>query len=42
MSRAGWGMTISLPIAPEANLLLTDDPLAPLIGMVLDQQMLGP
>ena len=31
-------MTISLPIAPEANLLLTKDPLALLIGMVLDQQ----
>ena len=33
------GMTISLPIAPEANDLLTRDPLALLIGMVLDQQI---
>jgi uncharacterized HhH-GPD family protein len=32
-------MTISLPIAPEANQLLTNDPLALLIGMVLDQQI---
>jgi uncharacterized HhH-GPD family protein len=34
-----WAMTISLPIAPEANDLLTRDPLALLIGMVLDQQI---
>jgi uncharacterized HhH-GPD family protein len=32
------GMTISLPIEPEANKLLTNDPLALLVGMVLDQQ----
>jgi uncharacterized HhH-GPD family protein len=32
------GMTISLPISSEANQLLTDDPLALLAGMVLDQQ----
>src|ERR1041384_4958537 len=32
-------MTISLPIAPEANDLLTKDPLALLLGMVLDQQI---
>ena len=31
-------MTISLPIDAEANKLLTDDPLALLVGMVLDQQ----
>jgi uncharacterized HhH-GPD family protein len=31
-------MTISLPIEPEANKLLTNDPLALLVGMVLDQQ----
>lgn len=31
-------MTISLPIVPEANELLTGNPLALLIGMVLDQQ----
>jgi uncharacterized HhH-GPD family protein len=31
-------MTISLPISPEANELLTGNPLALLIGMVLDQQ----
>jgi uncharacterized HhH-GPD family protein len=31
-------MTISLPISPEANQLLTDNPLALLVGMVLDQQ----
>ena len=31
-------MTMSLPIAPEANDLLTNDALALLIGMVLDQQ----
>jgi uncharacterized HhH-GPD family protein len=31
-------MTISLPIEPEANRLLTNDPLALLVGMVLDQQ----
>ncbi|MFI5931124.1 HhH-GPD-type base excision DNA repair protein [Actinoplanes sp. NPDC051494] len=32
-------MTFSLPIAPEANELLDRDPLALLIGMVLDQQI---
>jgi uncharacterized HhH-GPD family protein len=33
------GMTLSLPIDPEANKLLGSDPLALLIGMVLDQQI---
>jgi uncharacterized HhH-GPD family protein len=32
-------MSLSLPIAPEANELLGSDPLALLIGMVLDQQI---
>ena len=32
-------MTLSLPIDPEANKLLATDPLALLIGMVLDQQV---
>jgi uncharacterized HhH-GPD family protein len=32
-------MTLSLPIDPEANKLLSTDPLALLIGMVLDQQI---
>ncbi len=32
-------MTIALPIVPEANELLNQDPLALLIGMVLDQQI---
>ncbi|MFF5171031.1 HhH-GPD-type base excision DNA repair protein [Micromonospora sp. NPDC000089] len=32
-------MTLSLPIDPEANRLLERDPLALLIGMVLDQQI---
>src|SRR3954469_19167477 len=32
-------MTISLPIDAEANKLLSSDPLALLIGMVLDQQI---
>jgi uncharacterized HhH-GPD family protein len=32
-------MTFSLPIAPEANALLDRDPLALLVGMVLDQQI---
>ena len=32
-------MTITLPIADEANALLTEDPLALLIGMTLDQQV---
>ncbi|PZM92614.1 MAG: Fe-S cluster assembly protein HesB [Actinobacteria bacterium] len=32
-------MTLSLPIAAEANQLLRDNPLALLIGMVLDQQV---
>ncbi|NLU79910.1 Fe-S cluster assembly protein HesB [Micromonospora sp. HNM0581] len=32
-------MTLALPIDPEANRLLTRDPLALLIGMVLDQQV---
>src|SRR5215212_5649689 len=31
-------MTMSLPIEPEANELLSTDPLALLIGMTLDQQ----
>jgi len=33
------GMTLSLPIDAEANKLLATDPLALLIGMVLDQQV---
>jgi uncharacterized HhH-GPD family protein len=33
------GMTISLPIAAEANDLLRRNPLALLVGMVLDQQI---
>ncbi|MEO3777330.1 HhH-GPD-type base excision DNA repair protein [Micromonospora sp. B11E3] len=33
------GMTLSLPIDPEANRLLQRDPLALLVGMVLDQQV---
>lgn len=33
------GMTLSLPIDDEANKLLASDPLALLIGMVLDQQV---
>jgi hypothetical protein len=33
-------MAIALPIAPEAYELLNRDPLALLVGMVLDQQML--
>jgi uncharacterized HhH-GPD family protein len=32
-------MSISLPIPPEANELLNKDPLALIIGMVLDQQI---
>ncbi|MEU6076438.1 HhH-GPD-type base excision DNA repair protein [Micromonospora sp. NPDC047074] len=32
-------MTLSLPIGPEANELINRDPLALLIGMVLDQQV---
>ena len=32
-------MTFTLPIDPEANRLLGEDPLALLIGMVLDQQI---
>ncbi|WP_416900550.1 HhH-GPD-type base excision DNA repair protein [Micromonospora echinospora] len=32
-------MTLSLPIDPEANRLLNDNPLALLVGMVLDQQI---
>lgn len=32
-------MTMTLPIAPEANELLSRDPLALLVGMVLDQQI---
>src|SRR5215207_891282 len=32
-------MTMSLPIDDEANKLLSEDPLALLIGMVLDQQV---
>ena len=37
-----YGRTISLPIDADANELLATDPLALLIGMVLDQQMLEP
>jgi uncharacterized HhH-GPD family protein len=33
------GVTFSLPIAAEANALLDQDPLALLVGMVLDQQI---
>jgi uncharacterized HhH-GPD family protein len=33
------GMTLSLPIDPEANRLLERSPLALLVGMVLDQQV---
>ena len=32
-------MTLSLPVSPEANELLNRDPLALLIGMLLDQQV---
>src|SRR4029450_4005471 len=32
-------MALALPIAPEANDLLNRDPLALLLGMVLDQQI---
>ena len=32
-------MSMSLPIAPEANELLNNDPLSLLLGMVLDQQI---
>ncbi|HET8641407.1 MAG TPA: HhH-GPD-type base excision DNA repair protein [Pseudonocardiaceae bacterium] len=32
-------MTLSLPIAPEANALLQSSPLALLLGMLLDQQV---
>jgi uncharacterized HhH-GPD family protein len=32
-------VTLSLPIAPEANALLSRDPLALLMGMLLDQQV---
>ncbi|BCL16390.1 hypothetical protein [Micromonospora sagamiensis] len=35
-------MTLSLPIDPEANRLLNDDPLALLVGVVLDQQIVEP
>jgi uncharacterized HhH-GPD family protein len=34
-----WAMMLSLPIDAEANELLANDPLALLIGMVLDQQI---
>jgi uncharacterized HhH-GPD family protein len=37
--RTGPSMAMSLPIAAEANDLLNRDPLALLIGMVLDQQI---
>jgi len=33
------GVTLNLPIAPEANELLARDPLALLVGMLLDQQV---
>jgi hypothetical protein len=36
------GMPFSLPIPAEANALLDRDPLALLIGMTLDHQMLVP
>jgi hypothetical protein len=36
------GMPFSLPIPAEANALLDQDPLALLIGMTLDQQLLVP
>jgi uncharacterized HhH-GPD family protein len=32
-------MTIQMPVSPEANDLLTRDPLALLVGMILDQQL---
>ena len=32
-------MTISMPVEPEANELLSRSPLALLIGMLLDQQV---
>jgi hypothetical protein len=32
-------LTISLPIDPEANALLSNDPLALLTAMLLDQQI---
>ena len=32
-------MTISMPVEPAANELLSTDPLALLIGMLLDQQV---
>ena len=35
-------MAITLPIDDAANEYLTRSPLAPLIGMTLDQQMLEP
>jgi hypothetical protein len=35
-------MTFSLPIPAEANALLDRDPLALLIGMVLDQRIAEP
>jgi hypothetical protein len=36
------GMTLSLPLAAETNELLRRDPLALLLGMVLDQQIVHP
>ncbi|GAB3145408.1 hypothetical protein GCM10027290_25240 [Micromonospora sonneratiae] len=41
-ARQDWGMTLALPIGDEANELLRRNPLALLVGMVLDQQMLVP
>ncbi|MET9298557.1 hypothetical protein ABZX66_04465 [Micromonospora aurantiaca] len=35
-------MTLSLPIDPQANELLGRSPLALLLGMVLDQQIVQP
>jgi hypothetical protein len=35
-------MPLSLPIEPEASALLRESPLALLLGMLLDQQMLNP
>ena len=39
--RATWRdlVTIAMPVDPAANELLTNDPLALLIGMLLDQQV---
>src|SRR6478735_507131 len=39
LRRQDRGMTLSLPIDPEATKLLHDSPLALLLGMLLDQQI---